>query len=54
MAKILEEMVVVRFSKIVKDSEKDKKVVNAEIISALEQLAQEVAGDSVIVEVIKE
>ena len=47
-------MVVVKFSKIVKDTEKTKNVVNNELIQALEQVAQEIAGESVLVEVIRE
>lgn len=54
MAKIVEEVIVVKFSKIVKDSEASSPaIVNAEVVSALEQVAQELAGDAVVVEVEK-
>jgi hypothetical protein len=52
MAKIVEDVLVVKFSKIVKDNEGDKEVIaNREIQQALEQVAQELVGDGVIVEV---
>lgn len=51
MAKILEDVVVIKFSKLVKDSEKEVKLASAEIESALEQVAQELVGDGVVVEV---
>ena len=54
MAKIIEELVVVRFSKIVKDTEKNKSLVSAELMQTLEQVVQEIAGEAILVEVIKE
>jgi hypothetical protein len=54
MAKIIEEIAIVRFSKIVKDSEKNQNIVNAELLQTIEQVVQEIAGESVLVEVIKE
>jgi hypothetical protein len=52
MAKIVEDVLVVKFSKIVKDSESEKQVLAShEIQQALEQVAQELVGESVIVEV---
>lgn len=52
MAKIIEDIVVIKFSRIVKDSETgDLEIANQEIQSALEQVAQELAGPSVVVEV---
>lgn len=54
MAKIIEELVVVRFSKIVKDTEKNKTLVSAELMQTLEQVVQEIAGEAILVEVIKE
>lgn len=54
MAKIVTENVVITFSKIVKDSEPDTSgIVNSDIQTALEQVAQELVGDSVVVEVVK-
>ena len=55
MAKIVEDILVVKFSKIVKDSDTDNGgLINNEIKTALEQVAQELVGDSIIVEVVSE
>lgn len=52
MAKIVEDVLVVKFSKIVKDSENDTKVLaTRDVQQALEQVAQELVGEGVIVEV---
>jgi hypothetical protein len=52
MAKIVEDIVVLKFSKIIKDSDVDPtSAVSNDTIAALEQVAQELVGDSVIVEV---
>jgi hypothetical protein len=52
MAKIVEEVVVIKFSKIVKDSEQGSgSIAGPDVMAALEQVAQELAGDSVVVEV---
>lgn len=52
MAKIVEDVLVVKFSKIVKDNDKgNAKIANDEVMQALEQVAQELVGESVIVEV---
>jgi len=54
MAKIVEDVLVIKFSKIVKDSEGEvTSVANHEVQQALEQVAQELVGDSVVVEVVK-
>lgn len=52
MAKIIEDVVIVKFSKIVKDSEAEASAIaNQDIQQTLEQVAQELVGDAVIVEV---
>lgn len=51
MAKIVEDVVVIKFSKIVKDTEESHSVAGPDIQAALEQVAQELVGDSVVVEV---
>jgi DNA-directed RNA polymerase delta subunit len=51
MAKIVEEIIVVKLSKLVKDGETVTNISNQEIDSALEQVIQELVGDGVIVEV---
>jgi hypothetical protein len=54
MAKIVEDVLVIKFSKIVKDHDSDNVgIATSEIESALEQVAQELAGNGVIVEVVK-
>lgn len=53
MAKIIEEALVIKFSKIAKNSdpESKKSVITKDVQQAIEQVAQELAGDSVVVEV---
>ena len=53
MAKIVTESIVITFSKIVKDNELGTGVTSPDIQTALEQVAQELVGDSVVVEVVK-
>jgi hypothetical protein len=54
MAKIVEDVIVIKFSKLVKDNTDVHGLAGQDIQQALEQVAQELVGDSVIVEVIKE
>lgn len=54
MAKIVEDVIVIKFSKIVKDNDSNEtSVASAEVQQALEQVAQELVGDNVVVEVVK-
>ena len=53
MAKIIEDVLVIKFSKIVKDSEEGSSIAGSDIQAALEQVAQELVGDSVVVEVVQ-
>lgn len=52
MAQILEENIVIRVSKLVK-SGTNENLVPEDTLTALEQVAQELLGDAVIVEVEK-
>jgi hypothetical protein len=54
MAKIVEDAIVIKFSKIVKDHESNDGLIIAsrDIQLALEQVAQELVGDSIVVEVV--
>lgn len=53
MAKIVEDVVVIKFSRIVRDdAEQADTLVNSEIRAALEGVAQELAGEHVVVEVL--
>lgn len=55
MAKIVEDVVIIKFSKIVKDSESDSQVlVSDEIRKTLEEVAEELAGKTVVVEVVSQ
>ena len=52
MAKIIEHVLVIKFSKIAKDSESESAaVVSADIQQALDQVAQELVGSSIVVEI---
>jgi len=53
MAKIVEDVIVIKFSKIVKDSEEGTSIASPDIEAALEQVAQELIGDNVVVEFVK-
>ena len=53
MAKIVTESIVITFSKIVKDNDSGTSITSPEIQTALEQVAQELVGDTVVVEVVK-
>lgn len=54
MAKIVEDVLVIKFSKIVKDSDTDNGgLVGVDVQSALEQVAQELVGEAVVVEVVR-
>ena len=53
MAKIVTESIVITFSKIVKDTDLGTSITSPEIQAALEQVAQELIGDNVVVEVVK-
>jgi hypothetical protein len=52
MAKIISENIVITFSKIVKDSEEGSSIAGSDVQAALEQVAQELVGDTVVVEVV--
>ena len=53
MAKIVEDVLVIKFSKIVKDNDDKAQVIaTREVQQALEQVAQELVGDGVIVEAV--
>jgi hypothetical protein len=55
MAKIQEELIVIKLSKLHKDSEASVPgIAGSEIVAGLEQVVQELVGNDVVVEVIKE
>ena len=54
MAKIVEDVLVVKFSKIVKDTDTDNGgLIGSDVQTALEQVAQELVGEGVVVEVVR-
>jgi len=50
MAKIQTETVVITFNKLIKDNENEVALLSDEQLAALEQVAQELAGDGIVVE----
>jgi hypothetical protein len=52
MAKIIEDVIVIKFSKIVKDSDAEvSALAGTDVQQALEQVAQELVGNGVVVEI---
>ena len=51
MAKIHEEVIVIKVSKLVKDTAEAGTVVPNDVCAALQSVAEELLGDSVVVEV---
>ncbi len=50
MAQIVEEIIVIKLSRIVKDGAKSESMGNQELLTTLETVAQELVGDGVVVE----
>jgi hypothetical protein len=50
MAKIHEEIVVIKLSKLVKDSDAGTEIATDDIVTALQSVAEELAGAGVVVE----
>ena len=51
MAKIHEEVIIIKLSKLVKDNTDSSPILSTDTIAALEQVTQELVGDGTIVEV---
>jgi hypothetical protein len=51
MAKIHEEVVLIKLSKLIKDSADSEKLVTDDITSALQTVAEELAAPGVVVEI---
>ena len=51
MAKLQEDIVTIKLSKLVKDSEEAGTVLSEELISSLEAVVQELAGAGTLVEI---
>lgn len=53
MAKIVEDVLIIKFSKLVKDTDPESNgIAGQDVKTALEQVAQELVGDGVIVEML--
>ena len=53
MAKIHEEVVVIKLSKLIKDNAETELVANNDICDALQSVAEELLGAGVMVEVVR-
>lgn len=51
MAKIQEEIIVIKFSQLVKDGVESQSPITEDVIAALTQVAEELVGSGVIVEI---
>ena len=54
MAKLNEDMVVIKVSELVKDSDEQRKIMNPDIVSTIEAAVQELVGPGKLVEIIQE
>lgn len=54
MAKLNEELVVIKVSELLKDSDEQRVILDDEMIANLEAVIQEIAGAGKLVEIIKE
>jgi len=54
MAKMNEDMVIIKVSELLKDSDKGRKILNHEIVSTIEAAVQELVGTGKLVEIIQE
>lgn len=50
MAKIHEEVVVIKLSKLIKDSDPGEQIASDDIVAALQSVAEELSGPGVVVE----
>jgi hypothetical protein len=51
MAKLQEEVLVIKVSKLLKDSESETEIMNNDTIHSLEEVIQELAGAGTLVEI---
>ena len=54
MAKIVEEIIIIKLSKLVKDKNSGEKLADTKNINNIEQVVQELVGDGVVVELVEE
>jgi hypothetical protein len=51
MAKIVEEVIVIKLSRITKEGTKVESAITEELVTTLETVAQELVGEGIVVEV---
>ena len=51
MAKLQEEVLVIKVSKLLKDNDVEATILNAETVASLEAVVQELAGANTLVEI---
>ena len=54
MAKLNEDMVVIKVSELLKDSDEQRKIMNSEIVNTIEAAVQELVGPGKLVEIIQD
>ena len=54
MAKLNEDMVVIKVSELLKDSDPQRKILDKDIVSTIEAAVQELVGAGKLVEIIQE
>jgi|TARA_B100001094_G_scaffold247410_1_gene244269 uncharacterized protein YccT (UPF0319 family) len=54
MAKLNEDMVVIKVSELLKDSDEQRKIMNPEIVNTIEAAVQELVGPGKLVEIIQD
>ena len=54
MAKLNEEMIVIKISELLKDSDESRTILDAEMCASLEAVIQELAGAGKLVELIRD
>lgn len=53
MAKIQEEVVVIKLSKLIKDTDSEQTIASEDLVSALQSVVEELSGPGIVVEVDK-
>tara|TARA_B100001057_G_scaffold364681_1_gene367598 strand:- start:4204 stop:4380 length:177 start_codon:yes stop_codon:yes gene_type:complete len=54
MAKLNEDMVVIKVSELLKDTDEQRKIMNPDIVNTIEAAVQELVGPGKLVEIIQE
>lgn len=54
MAKLHEEIIVIKVSKLLKDAENTETIMSPEVVNSLEAVIQELAGSNILVEIAQE